>query len=109
MKRGNLLWEGSRMMLAEHRQLLNSCNVDRRDTSGDRTENTLANFEEWQQVWERAIADDLELNIWLDAGKQLLTGQVSGCDETQGFFRLRDQAGREHKIFISEIVDLMIK
>jgi|GEM_PF-3539401 hypothetical protein len=109
MKRGNLLWEGSRMMLAEHRQLLNNCNVERRDTSKDHLENTQANFEEWQQDWETAVINDLELNIWLADRKQPLTGQVVGCDATQGFLLLRDQSGNEHKICISEIVDLMIR
>ncbi|TCS84457.1 YolD-like family protein [Tepidibacillus fermentans] len=63
MNRGNLLWTGSRMMLAEHRQLLNE-----RLKEAGRKEKPL--LDEQQKEWiaqsiSEAMVNDLEVIITL--------------------------------------------
>ncbi len=110
MKRGNLLWEGSRMMLAEHRQLLNSCNQVRRDDYEEEVAREQINLEEWQRTWERALVNDLEICIKLRGSKrEALVGRINDWSNEEGFIRIIDSQGIRNKVIISEIADLMIE
>lgn len=110
MKRGNLLWEGSRMMLAEHRQLLNSCNQLRRTNYEEEVCSELINYEEWQCTWERALLNDLEICIQLRESKgKTLVGKINDWNIEEGLICIVDSQGIKNKIMISAIADLMIK
>ncbi|MFV9510035.1 YolD-like family protein [Tepidibacillus sp. LV47] len=80
MNRGNLLWTGSRMMLAEHRQLLNE-----RLKEAERKEKPI--LDEQQKEWiaqsvSEAIANDLKVTITLfDRYKEIkITGKILKID-----------------------------
>lgn len=110
MKRGNLLWEGSRMMLAEHRKLLNSTNLHRRNNFEEEISSDQINFEEWQRTWGEALSKDLEIRIRLKGTKKkIITGKINGWCFEEGYILLIDTQGIKNKVIISEIVDLMIK
>lgn len=110
MKRGNLLWTSSRMMLAEHRQLLNE-----RIHEKDGEYNVIRLFDEqqkdeWQNIISEAIINEFEIVIKLDnkSLKQVI-GKIVDWNCEQGFFCVQIKNGERKKIFVYEINDLMIK
>ena len=110
MKRGNLLWVGSRMMLAEHRQLLNEKNKERKNIYKKNGVFDEQQVDEWQNLWAEAIINDLEVVIELDNRvlKQA-SGKIVNCNLEEGCFYLQLLNGERVKILVSEIKDLMIK
>lgn len=110
MKRGNLLWEGSRMMLAEHRQLLNSSNQLRRTDLEEKICSEQINYEEWQHIWESALINDSEICIQLRGVKrEALVGKISNWNSEEGIICIIDSQEIENKVIISDITGLKIK
>lgn len=109
MKRGNLLWTGSRMMLAEHRQLLNE-----RLTKGT-IDNSLNNeldeqqLEEWQEALSEAIANNRKVNIIYMPNKQSINGYIVDWNVEQGTIYLQENDDIRTKLSIKKIIDFRLE
>lgn len=104
MKRGNLLWTGSRMMLSEHRQLLNQrleqpiedCDVER--------VNDEQQLDEWEELLARAINDDIEVKIsFINCDVKDIIGKIIDCDSELGFLYLKLKNEEIKKISVKDI------
>ena len=91
MNRGNLLWTGSRMMLAEHRQLLNE-----RLKENERRERPI--LDEQQKEWmaeliSQSIVNDIEVVIELfdPTQEKKLTGKILKIDPALRRLKVTDQ------------------
>lgn len=110
MRRGNLLWTGSRMMLSEHRQLINERISDQNGEYNIKRIYDEQQSDEWQKIWIEAIINNFEVVIKLDNKllKQVV-GKIVDWNLEQEFFYLQLRNGERMKILISEINDLIIK
>ncbi len=110
MKRGNLLWTSSRMMLAEHRQLINERIINQDGEYNVKRLFDEQQMDEWQSTISEAVINDFELVIKLDNKllKQVV-GKIVDWNLEQGFFCMQTKSGERKKILINEINDLMIK
>lgn len=109
MKRGNLLWTGSRMMLSEHRQLLNE-----RLKQGDVEEDTKLEIdqqkmEEWQEIWDEATENHSKVFITYDKlNKRYLEGYIIGWSIEEGSIYLLMENEERRKLLISKIIDFKL-
>ncbi|MGD9678761.1 MAG: YolD-like family protein [Vulcanibacillus sp.] len=109
MKRGNLLWIGSRMMLAEHRQLINEQLNYQKGERDLKHEYDEQKFEELQEKWLKAVTNNSSVVIKLNNKLLIeLSGKIVDCDSGQDYFYLQKKEGERVKIIISEIVDIII-
>lgn len=108
MTRCNLLWTGSRMMLAEHRQLLNERVRNKRDESDLKHGNDEQQFEKWQEIWSVAINNNSEIVVLLNNKilKQVV-GKIVSWEPEQGYFYIQTKKGERIKLEISEVIDLL--
>lgn len=107
MKRGNLLWTGSRMMLSEHRQRLNERIIA--GVSGYELERALdeQQYEEWQEIWAEAVNNRLKVTI---------SYHSQTLKEAEGYIKAWDlqaiylQQGEDDciKISFNKIIDLKL-
>jgi len=111
MKRGNLLWTGSRMMLAEHRQLINERMklIPDADVELEPDEQLL---EEWQEVWSVAATNGDYVLITSNnksRTKQKITkqkGRIVGWDN--GAIYLQTEDDERVKVLINQIIDFKL-
>lgn len=106
MKRGNLLWTGSRMMLAEHRQLINERMklIPDNDVELEPDEQLL---EEWQEVWNTAVAnDDYVIIITSNKGRNKQKGRIISWDNRTIYLQTDD--GERMKVRINQIIDFKL-
>ncbi len=110
MRRDNLLWTGSRMMLAEHRQLLNEKINDQKDEYDIKRVYDEQQSNEWQKIWNESINNNFEVVIKLNNRlSKKVTGKIVDWNLEQEFFYLQLKNGEKLKILVSEINDLIIK
>lgn len=106
MKRGNLLWTGSRMMLAEHRQLINERMklISDNDVELEPDEQLL---EEWQEVWNTAVTnDDYVVITTSNKGRNKQKGRIISWDN--GTIYLQTDDGERMKVRINQIIDFKL-
>ena len=109
MKRGNLLWTGSRMMLSEHRQLLNEnlkkkINVDN-DLERKQDEQLL---NEWQDLWEQALTNNCK--VLIDYGNQKrVIGKIADWKGEQKIIHIQTEEGCLIKVPVNKITDFKIE
>lgn len=114
LKRGNLLWEGSRMFLPEHREQLLAVRRSRREFRMPELD------EEWMNEIGRAVSDSLNFGIPITIiyGTQYeaeqYTGIVKKIDPYAGWVELvsagiedaEDEGGQEQRIYFRRIVEI---
>lgn len=106
MKRGNLLWTGSRMMLAEHRQLINERMklIPDSDVELEIDEQLL---EEWQDIWNRAVVnDDYVIITTSHRGRNKQNGKIVSWDNKAIY--LQTDEGERVKVPINQIIDFKL-
>ncbi|KXG43807.1 YolD-like family protein [Tepidibacillus decaturensis] len=108
MNRGNLLWTGSRMMLTEHRQLLNKrlrdINKKQKPLLDEQQK------EQMVQIISEAMVNDLEVIITLfdPYHEKRLTGKVLGIDPLLRRLQLGDE--QEYSwIKLEDMIDIALK
>lgn len=111
MKRGNLLWTGSRMMLSEHRQLLSERLREEEaeyDSVKELDEQMLG---EWQEIWEEAVANNREVLITFSNNKaqEKVAGRIVSWNQEQGILYLRIRSDERIKILFKQIIDFQLK
>lgn len=103
MKRGNLLWTGSRMMLAEHRQLINE-RIKLIPDSDVELELDEQLLEEWQELWNIAVVNgDYVIITTTNKGRNKQKGKIVSWDNKAIY--LQNDEDERVKILISQIVD----
>lgn len=109
MKRGNLLWTGSRMMLSEHRQLLNQRMKEEEEAYQLDREWDQQQFEEWQEIWNQAITNHEEVTITLGCKtREQVTGKIVDWNAEQGDLYLQGKDGERKKIAVNKMIDLKL-
>ncbi|GBF11091.1 YolD-like family protein [Tepidibacillus infernus] len=108
MNRGNLLWTGSRMMLTEHRQLLNKrlrdINKKQKPLLDEQQK------EQMVQIISEAMVNDLEVIITLfdPYHEKRITGKVLGIDPLLRRLQLGDE--QEYSwIKLEDMIDIALK
>ena len=106
MKRGNLLWTGSRMMLAEHRQLLNE-RLKKPFDEDLKFELDEQLLEEWQEVWNEAALNNYNVIIFFNSkGKNQVRGHLIKWETDLIYLQAVD--GESFKIPIKHITDFKL-
>jgi hypothetical protein len=106
LKRGNMLWEGSRMFLPEHKQALN-----RRQKQQQKISKPVLDEQQLAQINEticEAMAENRTLSfMYYDKGEyNLLTGNIDYIDEANKELRIADHFGGVQKMKMHDVIDL---
>lgn len=108
MKRGNLLWVGSRMMLSEHRQLLNEKLKEEQEEYDVKYGREEQQLEEWQEIWSEAIINHQKISIIINKKeRKQVTGVIVDWCLEEGIIYLQNKEGERKRIDIKGIVDLI--
>lgn len=105
LKRGNKLWEGSRMFLPQHKQaLLNRKEEQRKVKKPNLDEQALA---ELDQTIHRAIVKNIlvRLTYYRNGSFHQFVGHVDRYDGASKQLRIVDRDGQIHTLKISDIVE----
>lgn len=109
LKRGNMLWEGSRMMLPEHKQAI----LDRKQQQQLVPKPSLdeQKLNELDEVICEAMAENQPLHFkYYQKGKILnMTGKVGYYDEQYKQLRICDLNGNLHILNIENVIDAEIR
>lgn len=104
MKRGNLLWTGSRMMLSEHRQALNNRLAETNEEYDLELEIDQQQFEQWQDILnELAKNPELVVKILYGKEKKQLIGHLIAWDSNQQVIYIEDHDEQRIKVPFREI------
>ncbi|OEF99932.1 hypothetical protein BHF71_07435 [Vulcanibacillus modesticaldus] len=110
MRRGNLLWTGSRMMLSEHRQLLNELLREEQIEDDLIRELDQQQLEEWQEILNRAIANHQEIIVTIGyKEKKQLIGRIVTWDVEQGDLYLQIEEDERIRVLAKQIIDLKLR
>lgn len=107
MKRGNLLWTGSRMMLAEHRQLLNE-RLEEKEEGSEKRHWDEQQLEEWQELLNQSFYHKKRVQFILKEKKERkrLIGYLVDWSIAQGVLYIQKENERI-KISVGEIENVM--
>ncbi|MBO8172582.1 MAG: YolD-like family protein [Bacillaceae bacterium] len=97
LKRGNLLWESSRMMLPEHReQLLEKRRNERWQEENPHVEPDEQELERMHVRLSRAVEENrpVTLTVWnRKQGRRRLQGMIAGMNLSAGTCRIQTDSG----------------
>lgn len=107
MRRGNLLWTGSRMMLAEHRQLLNE-SLEKKEEGSEKRDWDEQQLEEWQEILNQSFYHKNRVHFILKGKKEKkrLIGYIADWSIAQGILYVQKENERI-QISVEEIENLM--
>ncbi len=105
MKRGNLLWIGSRMMLSEHRQLLNKRLQEVEEADDLKRQKDEQQLEEWQEIVNTALAFHKRVVITLN--NEVVIGYIVDWNIERGVLYIQSNDHKRVKVSINQITDLL--
>lgn len=98
------MWTGSRMMLSEHRYLLNQRQEKQIEECDVERENDEQQLEEWEELFDVAINNDIKVKITIaDNGTREFIGEIINCDSELGLLYLKLQNDEIKKIYIKDV------
>jgi len=108
VKRGNLLWTGSRMMLAEHRQLLNQRLQEKTEEDLQREQDE-QQLEAWQEMLNEAVTYRKKVVIRLKGeAKKEVTGFIVDWDTEQRILYIQADDQERIKAYVDYIADFKL-
>ncbi len=107
MKRGNLLWTGSRMMLSEHRQLLNQRLKEKRTDEDLKRGIDEQQLREWQDLWLEAVETGSKVII-TDGYNKNMEGHIIQWDIGQRIIYLQVSHDERIKVKIDTIMSFTL-